>query len=283
MAVNGKAALWYRAKLGWSVIPLHSIHDGACTCGRPSCTSPGKHPIAAALPSGSWDDFKTTPATPEQVAAWWRRWPDANVGLVTGAVSGVFVLDVDPRHGGAEAFANLQAENGILPMTLETLTGGGGSHIFFKHPGESVRNIVNLEAGVDIRGDGGLIILPPSNHKSGNRYQWGDLTKPPAAELVDAPPWLLAKVKPLQATRIMSTPTDEWLRLIMEGAPEGERNMSAAKLAGLLLRVNLNPGVVGALVLVWNDRNQPPLTHDEVLRTVQSVATRENARRAVNV
>lgn len=281
---KAKSALWYRRHLGWSIIPLHSVREGACTCGRPGCSSPGKHPIAAALPGGSWAPFQRQPATLEQLVEWWLRWPWANVGLITGAVSGVFVLDVDPRHGGDGSLNNLQAEHGILPATVEANTGGGGFHLFFRHPGRPVKNAVNIAPGIDIRGDGGLIVLAPSDHASGGRYVWGELTKPNLVEVAEAPGWLLDMVldKPRPVAHVGArTTTDEWARLILEGAHEGERNVSATKLAGLLLRAGLNPAVVAALVLVWNRHNTPPLPEAEILRTVESVAAREAHKRAV--
>ncbi len=64
----------------------------------------------------------------DQIQRWWRRWPDANVGIVTGAVSGLVVLDVDPRKGGGDLLAALEDVHGSLPRTVESLTGGGGQH-----------------------------------------------------------------------------------------------------------------------------------------------------------
>lgn len=282
---KAKSALWYRRHLGWSIIPLHSLREGACTCGRPGCSSPGKHPIAAALPGGSWAPFQGRPATLEQLAEWWRRWPWANVGLITGGVSGVFVLDVDPRHGGDGSLNNLQAEHGILPATVEANTGGGGFHLFFRHPGRPVKNAVNIAPGIDIRGDGGLIVLPPSDHASGGRYTWGELTKPNLVEVAEAPDWLLDLVldKPRPAGYVGArTTTDEWVDLLLNGAAEGARNTMAARLAGLLLHHRLDVPVVAALMLCWNKGNKPPLPEDEILAVVRSVAYREANKRAVS-
>ena len=71
------------------------------------------------------------PASLEQVDAWWRMWPDANVGIVTGVVSGVAVLDVDPRSGGDRSFRSVVDRYGMLPVTPEVHTGGGGTHLWF--------------------------------------------------------------------------------------------------------------------------------------------------------
>ena len=82
------------------------------------------------------------------------------MGIVTDAVSGLVVLDVDPRHGCEESLKNLEREHGPLPRTLEAMTGGGGRHIYFAHPGGSVRNRVGITPGIDLRGDGGCIVAP---------------------------------------------------------------------------------------------------------------------------
>ena len=85
------AALDYALK-GWPVFPLHSIGpDGICTCGQPDCGSPGKHPRTS-------KGFHDATTDPEQIRAWWKTWPAANVGIRTGAESGVFALDVDSRR-----------------------------------------------------------------------------------------------------------------------------------------------------------------------------------------
>jgi len=106
------------------------------------------------------------------IFGWWRRWPGANVGIVTGMASGLLVLDIDPRHGGVESLALLEREHGSLPETAEVSTGGGGRHILFLHPGFRVKNRANMMPGVDVRGDDGYIVAPPSLHASGRRYEW---------------------------------------------------------------------------------------------------------------
>ena len=90
------AALGYSRRLGWAVLPVHTVAAGRCSCGTPECKIPGKHPrIAHGLKAASKDEG--------QVRAWWRWWPDMNIGIATGEASGFFALDVDPNHGG-EAF-----------------------------------------------------------------------------------------------------------------------------------------------------------------------------------
>jgi hypothetical protein len=122
---------------------------------------------------------------------WWAECPDANVGIVTGATSGVFALDEDPRHGGHVSLAALEREHGHLPVTVQSRTGGGGRHLLFACPRTAtpIRNRVNLARGLDVRADGGYIVAPPSN---GDRYAW--VIPPDAAPLAELPRWLLELV-----------------------------------------------------------------------------------------
>ena len=159
------AALAYGAT-GIAVFPGHSItREGGCTCGEPNCGSPGKHPRIK-----QWQQDASTDA--ETIRRWWRRWPSANVCIATGSTSGIVVLDVDPRHGGAESLETLEREHGPLPKTPTVLTGGGGLHHYFAHPGKRVPNKVSVFPGIDIRGDGGFVVAPPSRHVSGKEYSW---------------------------------------------------------------------------------------------------------------
>lgn len=181
---------------GWLVIPVHSIEDGRCTCGDgPACTSPGKHPRTQHGLKEASSDLAT-------VEKWWRRWPDANVAIVTGAASGLVVLDIDGYHGGDDTLAELVAENGPLPSTLQVITGGDGMHYLFAHPGEEIRNTAGkkLGQGLDVRGDGGYIVAAPSLHVSGKRYEWVDVDVAPAP----LPGWMLDKLR--KPTGVTSPP-----------------------------------------------------------------------------
>lgn len=161
------SALAYAAKW-WPVFPLHSISNGKCTCGKGMCDDAGKHPR-------SIHGFQDATLDPETIKRWWTfMWPNANIGIATGEVSGIVVLDVDPRNGGDESFAEMEIKFGKLPDTLRSKTGGGGWHIFFRHPGSYVK-CTTIMPGLDIKGDGGYIVAPPSLHHSGNLYQWEEV------------------------------------------------------------------------------------------------------------
>jgi hypothetical protein len=174
------AALSYAGR-GWSVVPVHSPVGEGCSCGRSDCTAIGKHPRVR------WEAAMHEPATVETVVGWWERWPDANVGIVTGMVSGVVVLDVDPRHDGDHTHGELESAWGPLPVTAVDITGGGGWHYWFAATGDLIPSI-ELGPGLDVKGEGGLAVAPPSRHASGRRYRW--LVPPTSLGLTPAPPWL---------------------------------------------------------------------------------------------
>jgi hypothetical protein len=150
------AAIGY-ARRGWRVFPIWPIRNGRCGCGE-SCGHEGKHPVGRLVPHGVRD------ATTDQdiITRWWADTPDARVGVATGAVSGIIVLDVDGDDGEA-SLAALEREHGPLPATATVLTGKG-RHLYFSHPGVLVPNRVRVAAGLDVRGDGGYVVAPPSPH-----------------------------------------------------------------------------------------------------------------------
>ncbi len=156
---------------GWKVIQLHDVGTGACSCRSGQyCTSPGKHPIRDA-----WQvNYLSTP--PEVYAAWSAR-PQANVGIVTGAVSGIWVLDVDPAHGGHERLAELEMANGPLPKTYTVRTGSGGMHFYFTLDNvdfDLTNSRGRLPIGLDVRGRGGYVVAPPSVSARGAYLIMGD-------------------------------------------------------------------------------------------------------------
>ena len=242
------AALHYLS-YGWSVIPLQ----------------PGEK-----RPMVQWEVYQKKCPSRDQVQKWFDEYPDANVGVVTGEISGLVVLDVDPAHGGDEALVDLERRHGALPDTVEALTGGGGRHIYFRHPGQIVHNRVGLRPGIDLRGDGGLIVTPPSLHPSGRRYYWQVSHHPDETSLAAMPPWLLALAKTQKSPR--GHTSQHWRTLVREGIAEGERNSNLASLVGHLLWHGVDKEVALELMLCWNQfRCRPPLSQDEVVGIVNSI------------
>jgi hypothetical protein len=241
------SALAY-VRRGWSVIPL----------------LPGeKRPV---IP---WASQQHARAEDAEIREWYARWPDANIGIVTGAVSSLVVLDVDPLHGGDASIGELERAHGRLPRTVEAITGGGGRHVYFSHPGGLVHNQVGLAPGLDVRGDGGFVVAPPSLHPSGRRYAWAPSLGPDEAKLAPMPLWLLDLARRGERAR---HPLAHWRRLVRDGVHEGERNSSVASLAGHLLWHGVDAKVTLDLLLCWNaTRCRPPLSDDEVARTVENI------------
>jgi len=156
---------------GWRVIALHDYATGACSCRDAQyCKSPGKHPVLE-----RWQDLHLG-SVPEVYAAWAAR-PAANVGIVTGPASGIWVLDVDPLHGGDAALAALELAHGALPRTYTVRTGSGGLHLYWSLAGvdfDLTNRRGTLPVGLDVRGRGGFVVAPPSVSGRGAYVVLGD-------------------------------------------------------------------------------------------------------------
>jgi len=212
----------------------------------------------------------------DTIRQWWRSEPQYNVAIATGTVSGVFVVDVDSLDAELE-LRRLEAQYGTLPPTVEVITGKG-RHAYFRMPESAVRNSESkIAPKIDVRGTGGYALVPPSIHPSGRAYAWSvDCARAIAA----APDWLLAKIAERPNGNGQATPPSEWRTLIADGVSEGQRDCSAAKLAGHLLRRYLDPFVVLEIVQLWNAaRCVPPLPEADVRRIVNSIAGKELKRR----
>ena len=167
-------ALEYGAR-GWPVLPLR-----------------GKRPAIAKRHGGRGvHDATTDEAT---IRTWWEKNPDANIGIATGADSGLIVLDVDGPEGEA-TMHKIVAEHGPLPDTPAVQTSRG-AHYYFKHPNGRVRNFTGRLAGLDIKGDGGYIVAPPSRHpKTQSQYQWAGKYRPDCVPVAEPPTWLLELIQ----------------------------------------------------------------------------------------
>lgn len=236
------AALAYAAR-GWQVFPCHTPIPAGCSCRQPGCSSPGKHP----RPTRGLRDATTDQ---QSIERWWTRWPGANVAIRTGAESGLVVLDIDPPHGGHTSLAAVVAEHGALPRGRTVRTGSGGAHIYLAHPGVKVRNNAGtkLGPGIDVRGDGGYVIAPPSRHASGAVYAWENR----APHLPAMPDWLVGQLRPperraptplVERDRALGT-SSSWARAALEGelaqvraAQEGQRNATLNRAAFCLGQV----------------------------------------------
>jgi hypothetical protein len=214
---------------------------------------------------------------PETINRWWESNPSYNIGIACGVYSNVFVIDIDGGEGEA-ALRKLEAEHGELPATVESITGGGGRHLWFRLPGIEIKNSVSkLGAKIDIRATGGFAICPPSVHASGREYRW---SVDSANSFSEAPGWLINMIAEPNNGGNTATPPSEWVDLVEQGVAEGRRNDCIARLVGHLLRRYVDPRIALELMRVWNStRCRPPLPDDEVGSIVNSIAGKELKRR----
>ena len=222
---------------GWSVLPVRPDEK------RPYMTN--------------WLVYQHTRATREMVESWFANLSGAGVGLVTGRISNVVVLDV-------EKWCKIPLEDLLkkYPTQMVAKSGGGGYHLYYAYPQGvgKVSNRVGIFEGADLRADGGFVVLPPTRHPSGNRYEW--IVKGPLG------------VFPRSLLELQSQPkaqSDGWLVEALRGVSEGGRNDTCARLAGYFFRKGMNYDVVEALILSWNECNDPPLPVNEVRTTIKSI------------
>lgn len=177
------------AARGWHVFPVPQ--------GTKKSHKSGKY--SGGRPWGATTD-------PDEIRRDWAHWPEANLGVVTGARSGFFVIDCDTTDAHrADGVGTLQSwieEHGELPHTIEAKTPSGGLHFYFRLiPGLEIRNSDSaLAPGIDIRGEGGMVVLPPSVRPGGGAYTWRN--PPGFFDLGACPAWLLDKIRTAQAPKL---------------------------------------------------------------------------------
>lgn len=257
-----EAALQYAAR-GWMVIPLHGIlPDGSCTCKQgPTCETAGKHPILA----GQVWKYGTT--DPGVIAGWWAKWPNANVGIVCGEPSGLWVLDMDGAEGRStiDQLEEHERPDGPLPTTVMARTGGGGIHWLWRwNPGDLIRTRTRVHPGVDVKANG-FIVAPPSAHRSGNVYSW---INDPAVGLRDAPRDIVAWVKVRSngdgsegGGGVPEFPSVA--EMLRDGLPQGRRDDGIFHAAVTLLKSGMPPHDVQELCRRIADQCVPPFPRED--------------------
>lgn len=256
----GQAALDYAVRYGWAVFPL-----------QPK----SKKPLTL-------HGFKDASTNPDQIREWWMATPNANIGIATGAVSGIVVVDFDD----AEAWSTFVAEYGAQ-ATPCSLTGHG-RHLLFEHPGETVRNSVRkLSPNTDIRGDGGYIVAPPSIHpETGQPYAW-DLANgldPLLVGSLSLPPRLREALVGKAATFSDSLEIAASDIPNLDQIPKGQRNDLLTRYAGRLLAKGHSPDETLLVVSALNEAKAVPrLSGGEVRAIVASVSKLEAAKSAQSI
>lgn len=265
-------ALEYAA-LGLQILPLYGINAaGRCACGNPDCKSPGKHPMTRSGVKAATDNAGL-------IRRWWTESPEANIGIATGLNSGVWVLDVDAKSDGFASLERAIQQIGEPGETWECATGGGGMHRYYLHPGIPVSNKVSILKGIDIRGDGGYVVAPPSVHASGMQYTW--IVEPGINELGEIASSWRDRLEEMDAFKAHGTRGEgsegrEYKRAepAPEAFPEGMRNRGLFELACSLRAKGLTDAEILPAIKAANaQRCKPPLDNDEVMSVVAQACT----------
>tara|TARA_R100001198_G_scaffold4688_1_gene2459 strand:- start:2215 stop:4488 length:2274 start_codon:yes stop_codon:yes gene_type:complete len=252
------------AEMGWYVFPVHFVTTkNECSCGHSNCNSVGKHPISLSGLNDATTDI-------ERITQWWRKQPYANVGIRTGEISGIDVIDIDERSGGKETWADLEREYGPIDSTPMATTGGGGTHIYIEYTGRLHSQNETLQ-GIDVKSDGGYVLAEPSNHVMGS-YEWELILEPfdtPVINLSVTNDKLYSYIVESQNERVPTTPE---LKEVPRVISEGSRNSKLTSVAGGLRRRGLNSDEISLLLHQYNQRFcDPPLDATEIERISQSM------------
>ena len=239
------AALEYATKYGWAVFPV-----------QPSTKRPR-------TPHGCNDAKKTVGA----IKAWWKRWPDSNVGIATGSLSELVVidLDIDDDKGinGRNSIREWERVHGHLPETVMSITGRGGTHLFYHHKGNDIGNKAGILEGVDIRGEGGYVVAPPSIHPNGTEYQWE--FHPEDYKLAELDGNVMKLISPKKEEQ-----SEEPFQLPEQIEP-GKRNDTLYKLACSMQAQGFSDAAIRVAVAQNNkDLCVPPLEDEEIDALVSS-------------
>ena len=237
----------------------------------------------------TWTEYQTRLPTEKEVIQWFDKNPDANIAIVTGKVSNLVVFDLDSKD------AVEYAENeGGFPDTVKVKTGKG-YHIYAKHPGFEVRGSVNKNLDIDIRADGNYVVAPASTHGSMNVYKWEDGFSIFEIDPADCTPWMIdyltGVAKGSTAAKPKTKNTDkkdskeiitktegkgDYTDILKNGCNEGNRNDTATRLIGHLLKSKIQEGELWEMLKMWNRKNTPPMDESELRNTFNSVKKLES-------
>jgi len=248
-------------------------------------------PLAGKIPYKGTHGHREATTNQEQIQHWWTEHPKANIGLATGRASGVIVLDMDMPEGYF-ALKALQEQHGQLPETRRSQTVNGGLHYFFLYPDDerTYPNVVGLtqRIGLDIRGEGGYVDLPPSRFYGKKYYRWAN----PETPIVPLPDWLQSLLPTKgehreypQGFGFASSASEKWLAEAVAQATEGNRNHIGFWLACQLRDDGLSETQAVQIILAYANRvpeGTSPYTSKEAYASVRSAYSRpprEKARR----
>jgi hypothetical protein len=247
MSLLVESALQYAGR-GWAVFP---------------CQPRGKAPVTS-------NGFHAATTDIARISSWWRSAPECNIGIATGKRSGFFVFDVDGADGEASLRA-LEQQHGQLPTTVEVITGNG-RHCYFRSAQKIKCSAGIIGTGLDVRGDGGFVLAPPSLHPSGHAYVWSvDGTD----QIVEAPEWMLDHINivgdadnPKNGESL-----EHWHHVLTNPIPTGQRNATLTSVCGKLFHAGLHDPVllISTMYCINVARCNPPLAEGDIETIVLSV------------
>lgn len=222
--------------------------------------------------------FKEATRSEASIIQLWSKWPAAGIAVATGKPSGIVAIDVDPSNGGEDGFATLAGELGAPGRTVQVITPRGGYHLWFRAPPAAVAcSAGKLAPGVDIRGDGGYVVAPPTTRPDGSGWHWAPGGSP-LAEL--QPEWLKAMTATADQKSASPKPASTWVAMLASGIPDGRRNQDLAAVFGHMLARDLDVHLAALLLhLVNKSACHPPLDGLEVEKIIASIAGREARKR----
>ena len=210
-------------------------------------------PAKGKVPLVQWTDFQDTPPDKKTIQKWWNKWPDANIAIVCGKASGnLLVVDID----GPEKKERFKALG--LPLKTWISKTARGWHVYYRteNPVESNKN------DFEIKGQGSLVIAPPSVHPSGKRYTWLENHSPDTTDV--------AIIESVSINMKTLKDTIDF-KEAYKGVTEGFRNTTLTKLVGSWFRSGMSLEEAISIALTWNRFNTPPLSETEIVSTVKSI------------
>lgn len=242
MNKNLEMALKY-SKLNWCVIPVRA----------------DKKPLIR------WKDYQTKRSTENEIREWFTVWEDANVGILTGSMSNIVVVDVDSKSG-FEYLSTVVDKKDL--DTLKSRTGGGGVHLFYRTK-KNLSNAVGILPGVDFRAEGGYVVVPPSQHITGKHYQWLNNNK-----IINLP----ESIETLFNSKKPGITEVDWELNVKEG----ERNNELARRTGKLIRAKMPKSETLKFLIEWNQNHcKPPLPEKDVEIIVESIYSRSQSQEII--
>lgn len=250
-----KYTLAYRTKFNWSVMPISST---------------SKKPII------KWTKYQNQLPTIDEIKQWWTQYPDANIGLITGKISNVIVFDCDSVKAN-----EWMEERGIERTLIAQSSKDYKKHYYFKYHkfdfnigNKNLRHFNKID--LDIKCEGGYVVLPPSKHESGKRYKW--LT-PINTSIASMDIWQLMLLEKLFKPKEFNYTSPyqpkygnepAWVMQLLNGVQQGERDSAAFRLACFYAKRGFQQYEIETNLINWNLKCNPPLKIKEIKKCVKS-------------